>query len=102
MNSQATDLPVLEGTLQIRMGGGRWIEGDAVILDGNLEYAVFVFTGDIDMMLAIIFKTVGNDVGKQLIQCQVDLEGLSLGNTAVLAKLPEMVAELVQFRQAIF
>jgi hypothetical protein len=84
------------------MGSRRRIEGDAVILDGNLEYAVFVFTGDIDMMLGIIFKTVGNDVGKQLIQCQVDLESLSLGNATVLAELPEMVTELIQFRQLVF
>jgi len=91
MNPQTTDLPILESTLQIRMGGGRWIEGDAVILDGNLEYAFFSFTSDIDMMLVVILKAVGNDIGKQLIQCQVDLEGLSLGNTTVLAKLSEMI-----------
>ena len=84
------------------MGGRRRIEGNAVILDGDFKNAAFAFTGDIDLMLVVILKPVGNDIGKQLIQCQVDLEGLPLGNTAILAELPEMVAELVQFRQVIF
>lgn len=102
MNPQPADLAILESTLQIRMGGGGGVERYAVILDGDLEHTVLACTGDVDMMLFLILEAMGDDIGEQLIQGQVDLEGLAFGDTAVLAKLPEMVTQGVQFRQTVF
>ena len=102
MDPQSANLAILEGTLQIRMGRGGGIERYAVVFDDNLEQTVLAFTGDVDMVLFLVLEAMGNDVGKQLIQGQVDLEGLAFGDPTILAKLPEMVTQGVQLRQAVF
>jgi hypothetical protein len=84
------------------MGGGGRIERHPVVLNGDLERPVLACTSDMDVVLIVILKAVVDDVRKQFVQCQVDLEGLPFGDTTVLAKLPEMVTENIQFRQAVF
>ena len=102
MDPQTADLPIFKGALKIGVGSVGGIEGDAIIFDNDLEPLVFVDAGDTDQVFVLIIEPVVDDIREQLIQSQIDLEGLALGKPAGLAELSEMLAKSIQLRHAVF
>ena len=102
MDAQSADFTIFECTLEVRMGGVGRVERDTVILNGDLQNTVLIYTIDVHMVFVAIFEAVTDDIREQFIQRQVDFKRLAFGNAAGLTQRAEMFAKGIQLRQIVF
>jgi hypothetical protein len=101
VDPETTDLPVAKSAIQVRLRGLKRVEGNTVVPYRDFHRIVIPGTGDADIVLDVIIKTVVDDIGKKFIQRKIDLKLRFFGDTAAFAKRCHMLAEHVQIGQPV-
>ena len=96
-----SDFPILEGALQVRLGGLKRVEGDTVVPDCDFHNLFIFGAGHPNMVFGFILEAVVDNIGEEFIQCEIDFELLFFGNTTRFAKGCHMLAEHIQIGQPI-